>query len=487
VSTAVAPLRGAGPSLVTAVVALAVLITAPAVADLAAHTYRADLWAREGFVVWNANWYGGHHVPGYSLLFPPLGAWLGVRVVGGLAAVAAVWIFGRITPHRGAQWLFASGVAANLVSGRMPFVLGVAFATAAWAAADRASFALALNSSEKPRKMWLGGGALSAAATLASPVAGVFLVGLALARARSRALLIIPAMATGLALGVLFPEGGTERFVATAFWPMFALSLAAVAALQHRFRAAALLNAAVLLAAFLLPTAMGQNAVRAGALLLPVALVLGARRGAPQLVLVAALTYLAWLPAVRAVVEAHDDPSARRSFYAEVKAITENHRTEVVFTHNHWEAAYLADSTPIARGWERQVDRKVNGLFYDEAPLTAERYRAWLSDNGVEFVALPTAELDYSAQQEAELLTTGVPGLQEVHRSSTWRIWSTGVIDPTVHLAPDRIRVKGPTATNERWTRYWRVARGDAEIEERDGRLSVDARGEAVVAARLGR
>ena len=28
---------------------------------------------------WDANWYAGHHLLGYSVLFPPLGAALGVR------------------------------------------------------------------------------------------------------------------------------------------------------------------------------------------------------------------------------------------------------------------------------------------------------------------------------------------------------------------------------------------------------------------------
>ena len=45
-------------------------------------------------------------------------------------------------------------------------------------------------------------------------------------------------------------------------------------------------------------------------------------------------------------------------------------RVEVAFTHNHWEAAHLATSVPLARGWERQLDEKANPLFYDGRPLT---------------------------------------------------------------------------------------------------------------------
>ena len=47
------------------VVAAVYLVLAPPSADLAAQYYRADL----GLVLWDNGWYGGHHMPGYSLLF----------------------------------------------------------------------------------------------------------------------------------------------------------------------------------------------------------------------------------------------------------------------------------------------------------------------------------------------------------------------------------------------------------------------------------
>ena len=65
---------------------------APPSADLAAQEYRADL----GLVLWDNGWYGGHHMPGYSVLFPPLAALLGPRLVGALSAVAAAWLFERL-------------------------------------------------------------------------------------------------------------------------------------------------------------------------------------------------------------------------------------------------------------------------------------------------------------------------------------------------------------------------------------------------------
>ena len=77
------------PWLLAAALALAWLAFGPPTPDLAAQVYRAGLFHREGFTLFNANWYGGHHTPAYSILFPPLGALLGVRVVGALAAVGS--------------------------------------------------------------------------------------------------------------------------------------------------------------------------------------------------------------------------------------------------------------------------------------------------------------------------------------------------------------------------------------------------------------
>lgn len=460
----------AAPVVAAALAGLAVVLAAPATADMAAHAFRAELWEREGFTVWNAHWYGGHHVPGYSLLFPPLGAWLGPRLAGALAGILAVWAFTRVVSSPGARWLFASGVVANVVVGRMPFTLGIALGALAWWAADR----------DRP----VAAGSLSAATTLASPVAGIFLVATALFRPRGRWLLAVPAAAAGIALGVLFPTGGTERFVATAFWPLLALTVAAAVLLGGRLRLAAAATALGLLAAFLLDTPMGQNAARLPVLLGPVLLALGAPRTRAALVIGAALVYLAWLPAVRAVGEAAGDPSTEAAYYDEVREVVEGQRTEVVFTRNHWEAAHLAFDAPLARGWERQLDRKLNALFYEDG-LDAARYRAWLEENAIRYVALPETELDYSAQAERDLLLRGVPGLRRVHRSPRWTVWEVeGVTGGAEVLEADAFRVDGPGPTAQRWTRYWV---GPVE-EGPDGRVVVVGEpGETVVRARFRR
>ena len=465
--------RGA-PVVFVAAVAAAWLIGAPPVADLAAHEYRAWLFDTEGVAIWNLQWYGGHHVPGYSLLFPPLAALLGAReavALCGVAAAAALVTLAR--EHTGAAWLLAAGSAANLVTGRGPFALGIAFAALAlaWPASSARARTAAL---------------LTAAA---SPVAGVFLC-LVAAVDRRWSLVIAPAGLV-LALAVLFPEGGAERFVATAFWPMLALTLATAGLLEGRWRTGALLYAAGLVAAFLLATPMGQNAARLGVLAGPAALAVAGRGPRPALLAVGAgLLYLSVLPAVRAVAESRGDPAARASFHAPLlgfldRAAAPGDRVEVAFTRNHWEAVHVAKRWPLARGWERQLDLKYNALFYD-GTFSADAFEAWLRREGIRWVALPDAPLDFSAREEASLLRRGAPFLRPAFRSGGWRVWELRAAPPPVE-GPGRIVRTGPqrlelsaSATGTlrmrfRWSRAWTVTAGRARLRDRAGRLEVEA------------
>ena len=63
------------PVLVALLFAVVYLIWQPRTVDLAAHTFRAELFGEEGFTIWNGQWYGGHHTPAYSIISPPI-AWL---------------------------------------------------------------------------------------------------------------------------------------------------------------------------------------------------------------------------------------------------------------------------------------------------------------------------------------------------------------------------------------------------------------------------
>ena len=481
-------------TLAAAVLGAAYLIAAPETADMAAHTYRTWLWNQVGFATWNAQWYGGHHMAGYSLLYPPLAAVAGTRLVGVVAAIVAVGLFAllarRIAPTPGAaalaSWLFLGGVMSNVVIGRMPFTLGIALAVGSWACVRRSRAAAAL---------------LSLASVWASPVAGVFLCVAAVAvlagarlhgeQADWRTALALggPAVVGGLTMSLLFPEGGSDHFVASAFWPMLLVCLGAVALVAPSHRTAfwgAALYVAILVAAYAIPNSLGQNALRPGVVLGPVLLVLFARPRAPRaaiLVLVVALMYLQWLPAVRAVEEARGDPSTAASFHDEVLDFLEpraqpGERLEVPLTQNHWEATYLAQDYPLARGWHRQLDRKVNPLFYDhDDPLTADGYGRWLRENAVRWVALPNAPLDFSARAERELLLDGLPDLELVHESPDWRIWEVRDAEPPVSGAArltaagaDGFDLEasrpGTVIVRQHGTPYWTVASGDGCVSE---------------------
>ena len=242
---------------------------------------------------------------------------------------------------------------------------------------------------------------------------------------------------------------------------MLAISAGGVALIAPRRRTllvAGLLYLAVLVGAFVVPSPFGQNALRLGVLAGPSVLALAHRRRVPVLALAVVgvgLVYLQWLPAVRAVAEAHGDPSTHAAFQDEARDFLERvakpgERVEVPLTLNHWEAADLAQEVPLARGWERQLDQEANPIFYSGKPLTPARYHAWLSDNAVRWVALPDTKLDYSAKAEAKLLDHGLSYLQLVYRSPRWRIWE---VRGTTRRPPTAPRCWPPGRTGSRSTR----------------------------------
>jgi hypothetical protein len=475
-------------ALIAGTLAVLYLLIDPPSADLAAQVYRTGLFEREGFTLWNGGWYGGHFTPGYSVLFPPLAALLGPRVVGALSAVVAAWLFDRIaTAHVGSRrarvgssW-FAVAVAINLMTGRLTFALGVALGLAAVVAAQRERIGLAC--------------AAAALTTLASPVAGAFLcIGAAawvLAKRRPAAVALGAAAALpGLALALTFPEGGTEPFVASAFWPALAAQLAALALLpreERTLRWTVALTALLCTAAYVLSTPVGGNATRLAALMLGPALacMLWRRRPVALALIAVPLVYWQWYPPVRDAVRANDDPSIRATYYAPLltflgrQGAAGPYRVEVPFTANHWEAAWLAPHVPIARGWERQLDVANNSLFY-EGGLTPERYRRWLAATAVRYVAVPDARLDDSARAEVALVTAGQPWLRPVWRDDHWRVYAVTPATPlatgaarAVSLGDDtvslRARRAGSALVRVRFNPYWAVTRGDACVRRAAG------------------
>jgi len=448
------------------------LIVAPATPDLAAQVHRAGLFAAHGFAVWDNSWYDGHHLPGYSLVFPAVGSVLGVRAAGAAAAVLSAALFQSLVTGpraRAACWWFAIGCVADLLVGRLTYALGVTAGLAAFAALMRGRSAVA------------AGLAVACAAT--SPVAGLFLAlaagGVALAERRRRALPMgAAAVATVVALTVAFPEGGSQPFSAVAFAETLAISLGAAVLVGARMRPALLAYAAAVVGCFVVSSPMGANVTRLGTAFLAPALLLAPRPAARagRILLVVTLIAVAawqWVDPVTQAARGWDDPSTAEAYYrplmAELRARDAGTaRIEVPFTRGHWETVYLARHYALARGWERQLDRRLNPLFYAPrlAPAALDR---WLRANAVRYVALPDAPMDPAGRAEARIVAAGPPFLREVWRGRHWRLFrvrdplplASGGARPVQLGATDLrldVRRPGRIVLRVHWTPYWRLA-----------------------------
>jgi hypothetical protein len=477
-------------SLLAAALAGLYLILSPASQDLAAATFRADLFADHGFLLWNDFWYSGHYLLSYSVLFPPLGALLGVRLLAALSVVCAVALFAALAERHfgdrawvGALW-FAAGLSIWLLTGRVTFLLGVPFGLAAVLAADSA------------RPIWAA--ALAALSSLASPVAGLFvaIAGAALALAgatRTGAWLLLGALVPIAVLNLAFPTGGFEPFVFSAFIAVPVLAAAALWLVPPRYRAlriGVVLYALLALVLFIVPNALGGNVTRLGALVAgPVMALVLWPRGRLVVALVALpLLYWQLVAPIRDVRKAAGDPATKRAFYepllSELRRVVGHDgavRIEVPPTANRWEAAYVARDYPIARGWLRQLESEDFDLFTDGS-LDASSYRAWLDDHQVDYVAVPDAKLDYLAQDEVALIDSGLGYLNLVWKDADWRLYRVEDPAPTglAAVGPDwfelRPRRPGDYPVGIRASRYWHVSRGDACVSEEDGETVVEAR-----------
>lgn len=485
--------------------ALAMLIWSPPVGDLAAQVFRTELFREAGLAIWNGSWYGGHYTLTYSVLFPPLAALLGPRLVGMVAVVSSAYLFDRLVRDRWgaeARWAtlwFAAGVVTLLADGQLTFALGVAFGLATLRCLQTGRPALTV--------------AAAAACPLASPVAGAFLAGVLLVgavepgRRPNRLAIAAGALALTLVLApnLAFPEAGHfpfvfSSYVAVPLWCAGALVLTQGARAEERQLRRVLI--AYLLAStliWLVPNAMGGNAVRLGALFGgPVlAAVLLSRRPrqtvptwffAPLLVLaIAGSLYWQLTASVTQIARSVGDPSTAKAYFHPAAQWLREHggdgmRIEVPPTANHWESAYLATKFELARGWLRQLDTTRDDLFYDEKKLTVDSYGAWLRANAISYVALPDAPLDYSSVAERRLILGEPSYLTLRFRSEHWRIYE--VRDPKPLVAPlggaaaevlwfgrqgfalDVAR-PGDFLVRVSFTPYWSIARGSGCILHR--------------------
>ncbi|MDJ1134137.1 MFS transporter [Streptomyces iconiensis] len=491
--------------------------------DLAAQDAWAEFAGQHPGSAYNLAWYGGLHPVSYSVISPYLMAVIGVRTTlilsGVLSSGLLALLLVRMVPKPLVPALWgAFAFACNAASGRVTFALGMLFGlgavTAVWMWPAR----------------WRGRGAgrgpryvraalviaLSALATSASPVAGLFLevVAASLFLARRHAAgfaLAVPPPVVVACAALLFPFQGNMPmpFVSVAF-PL--LGAVAVALLVPKSWVAVRVGAAVyalgIVLTWTIPSQVGSNVERLGLLFGGVALLAAApvvvgngrrawrsRKGAAMIV--ALILTCGWQIAKPTWDIVHTTPET--AWAREMAPLVEQlkrldadrARVEVVPVNSHREASALAPYVNLARGWNRQADLERNPLFY-EKKLTPERYHAWLRRWAVHYVVLPADPPDLAGGvAEARLVRDGQPYLDEIWSNDSWRVFR--VADPVQMAEPPatvkradaegvtvRVREPGPVLVRVPWSPWLglvdkkgeRIEPPDHEDENRNGCLS---------------
>ncbi len=494
-----------------ACLAAALVWAGPPGADLAAHIYQRTVFVDHGFTLWNNFWYAGRYsFVTYSLLYYPLAAALGIRLLA-VATVAtatlafAVLVWRQWGPQ--ARWssrTFAVVWAGIVLSAAFPFALGAALALLAlWALQARRPWRFA---------------ALAALSAAASPLAFLLLVlivaGLAIGRRPERLQLAIGAGLLAVAaveavLWRLFPGGGTYPFSGAELAAAGAYCILSTVFVWRVEQARVLrwifpVYGVACLTFFLVPSAVGENVARLRYAAIPISiLVLTLRDWRPRLpALVVLALAISWnvTPLAASFVKGQHDAGASQAYWRPAvnylhSHLTPSFRVEAVDTAGHWPALYLPRAgIPLARGWFRQDDFPQNELLYDR--LAPRAYMRWLRSLGVEYVVLPNTRIDYSARREATLLRSGRLPVRAVFRTSDVTIFRvphptplvTGLSRSHVLLLTEArivLDVDGPGRYRVavRYSRYWEPSIGcvseapDGMIRvtvPRGGRVSLD-------------
>jgi hypothetical protein len=467
--------------------AAALLWFGPPGNDLAAHLYQRALFIEHGYVLWNNFWYAGRYsFVTYSLLYYPLAALLGIKVLA-LASVATAALAFAVVVGRewgpAARWssrTFGVLWAGTVLSAAFPFSLGAALALLAlWA----------LQQGHRRRFTLLVILTL-AASPLAFALLVVLLAGVAVARRRPRRSFLYPAVVVGaaglfqLAVVRLFPDGGRFPFHPAELVPAVAFCALATVAAARGCGGRTLVGifgvylGAVLLS-FAVPTPLGSNIERLRYAAVPLGLLAAALARWRPLRLVVPLVAVAALwnvpPLVANFRHAAADGSAAPAYWRPAVRFLHAHlspayRVEAVDTLQHWPAMHLPESgIPIVRGWYRQNDFPTNRILYGR--FGAAAYRSWLRSLGVRYVVLSDAPPDYSSRAEASLLVSGRSGLRVVFLAAHLTIYelpgATPIVSGGAHvrrISATRLFLFAPRPGSYRlairFSPYWRTFQG---------------------------
>ena len=447
---------------------LAMLLAPATGTDLSAQQARAAFAAAHPGAAVDLRWYGGVLPGAYSVTAPYVEAVVGARLTGILAAVVSAPLLAMLLlrwrvrrPVLASVW-GALALAANAVSGRTAFALGLLVAICALLAvpADRSP-----NTGRARRRRWVPALVLAALTTLTSPVAGLFL-----------GLVAVAAAVPMAAIAALFSEPGRMPDTWAVARPVLLACLAvAVLCRGIPLRAAAIVYGAGALIVYLAPGPIGSNVERLALLFTGMALL--ATSWLPRVLLVVAVAVAAQWTARVPWADLHtshrltvERASSERLVHLLQGLGPITGRLEVVPFADHGEARVVAQAWPLARGWERQVDVLRDAPLYSSR-LDADGYLRWLQQAKVSYVALGRHTHDWSARSELRVLRTPPPWLTVVHSDPEWTIWRVGPADPivggaasTVSVRGDRIVLDAPAPgvvpVGVRWSRWLTVSGG---------------------------
>ncbi|MBC3983487.1 MFS transporter [Streptomyces sp. AC536] len=455
---------GASLALAAVLHLLWVLLIANSGGDLAAQDAWATFATEHPGYAYNFAWFGGMHPVSYSVISPYLMAGIGVRttmvIAGTLSAglIALLLVRSRAVRRPMLPALYgAVALTFNAASGRVTFGLGLMFGLAAVAVVF--AWPRRWRGARWSHRLARGGAAalLSALATMASPVAGLY-VGIVAAalwltkrRMAAYALGVTPSVVVALSAW-LFPFSGTMPMNFSSTFVPFLSAAAAYffAPKQWRtVRVAALLYGLAVVLVWAIPSQIGSNITRFGMIFGGVVLLAMvppfamprlslsralSRKWAALTVAIAVVTIGQASQSTADVIKTTPSQSWSRELEPLLdqldRAGAERGRVEVIPARSHVESSTIAPHYNLARGWNRQADKGRNPIFYEEGRLTPDSYRAWLGRWAVHFVVLPTRDrLDGAGEAEAELVAAGQPYLDEVWSDANWKLYR--VKDPT--------------------------------------------------------
>ncbi len=456
--------------------------------DLSAQLARADFAGAHPVSPVDLRWFGGTQPFGYSLWVPALMAALTARVVGAIAAVVATVLATRLMQRAGASRPVVGGIAAavcqasNLAEGRVAFAAGLAFA-------------LATIDLLSGRFRWRYSTAVVTAvlAGAANPVAALLLwlcalVALLRRQVLAAAVLVLASAIPVAVIAGVFSEGGRQLFNTTDAIraALASLLVAIVVPTRHQIvRLGAVLGLVMVAAAYLLPTPVGGNSIRL-TLLFAVPVVAAFVDWRPWLAALAVIAAIVvQTPVTLGTLTGAGAPATDASYYTpllnEIKAQGQlTGRVEVPEENGHWESYYVARHVPLARGWLRQLDTELNDdVFYKFTP-TAASYQTFLTDNAVEFVAVPDARLTYYGKRESALINGGLSYLDPIWRNDHWTLYRVANAVPIVEapgvlvsMNADSLTFTAPPGSsvkiNVRWLRWLDTSTADGSCISRSG------------------